>query len=107
MEIQEHLIKDSEIIGIGLLMREAYPDQTVLQLYKRFRWSFDIYTKQQSINIKSNWLDFDGANQDEIKKAEIARKEFKQEFDKARENISLLINQENYAKSKESTRSTS
>lgn len=93
MEIQEHIIKDSEIVGMSPLMRTAYPDQVIQMMYKRFQWSFDIYLKQNTITIKSNWLDFDGANKDEIKKAEKERQDFKLEFEKARENIQSLIKQ--------------
>lgn len=95
MEIQETLIKDSEIVGISPLMRTQYPDQTIFTLYKRFQWSFDVILKQQIVTIKSNWIDFDGYRGDEDRnKAEAERQAFKQEFDKARENILSLINKD-------------
>ena len=106
MEIQETLIKDSEVIGISPLMRQEYPEQAIFMLYRRFQWSFDVYTKSNIISIKSGWIDFDGRADDTKKKAEDQRQDFKKEFDKARENISSLINKD-YATTEKGTGSTS
>lgn len=92
MEIQDTLIKDDEIIGISPLMRQQYPEQATFYLYKRFEWSFDVYTRSNKITIKSGWIDFDGREDDAKAIADQRRLEFKQEFDKARENILSLIN---------------
>jgi len=92
MDIQGHLIKDSEIIGIGPLMNIQSESQ-IGKIYNSRKLFYDIHLKERSISIESNYLNigYDKASTEE----EQAREkwyEFIKDYSGVKKVIEGLIN---------------
>ncbi len=99
MIICNHHIQTSEIIGIGPLMVQYSPDQTMRTLYNERRLFFYVHTKHQSIKIESVFFQIGTTQEDtksEFEKKQLALyREFHSEYDLARKYIiELLQNRE-------------
>jgi hypothetical protein len=78
MTICNHLIKASEVIGIGPLMTQVSSDQTMRMLYKEKKLWFELHFKNHTTKIESDWISFAEHLTEEQKKSN------KQYFDEFR-----------------------
>lgn len=56
IQIYHTIIDQSEIIGIGPLMRKHPGDPTLYAMYKQTQFEFQVYTKANCITISTDWL---------------------------------------------------
>jgi hypothetical protein len=93
MEIQGHIIKESEIVGIGPLMVKASPDAIDRQVYNTKKLLYDIHLRERSIIIESNFLNvgYGDNTTDEEEKARQDWKDFSAEYHKVKLAVSELI----------------
>lgn len=69
MNICGHIIKKSEIVGIGPLMVKGHPDQTVRMLYNDKQLLFSLHLKNCTIEIDSPWFRLGDGSLTEYKEA--------------------------------------
>jgi hypothetical protein len=91
MNICNHTIKTSEIVGIGPLMVQYSIDPVILQLYKRKMLWFYLHLKNMSIKLESDWCDFDGVDADQIARNKAYYDGFKKGYDDAKDNITNIL----------------
>lgn len=91
MEIIGHLIKDTEIIGIGPVYMEHSKDQIMISLYNSFRYVFDVHCKSRSVQIQSDF--FKPSQNDEVARADEKKKytAWKEEYYRARRLVADQI----------------
>lgn len=87
MNINGHLIKDSEIVGIGPLMVQQSTDLTIETLYRARRYYFDLHLRAHSVRIETDFLYFDGITAEQLNQSEKKRKEFNESYHKSRDFI--------------------
>jgi len=80
MLIFQHLIKDTEIIGIGPLYAQPSKDTAMLTLYQSFRYEFEVHTKTQAIKICSDFFKPGGLPEHLINKEQQKATAWKQEY---------------------------
>ena len=95
MNICGHLIKTTDIIGIGPLCYQESPDLTLRTLYEQQRLVFDIYTSRSTIEIKSDYFNV-GTGQsrkdDKIMQEHYKRYvEFENDYYSVKRTIAILI----------------
>ena len=56
MNIFNHLLPPTAILGIGPLMVEHHPDPAELNLYGTRRYFFDLHLSAHTTQIKSDWF---------------------------------------------------
>lgn len=93
MEINYHVIADSEIIGIGPLMTKMDARSPEFAMFNAKTLFFYVHCKQQSILIESRLYYVGKGNevgaQEQIERA--AYKEFEDLYTETREQIKLLV----------------
>lgn len=94
MLICQHIIKSSEIVGIGPLMRETATDQISAQVYDSVRYFFMLHLKNQSVRIESNLVARAGMSEPQLHRNKIHLKEFESDYDFAVTTIKTLVNDE-------------
>lgn len=88
MNIFEHLIPDSAILGVGPLMLEFTSNQTEYQLYGKRRYNFDLHLSAHTAKINSDWF-LVNDNPDEKNRM----KAWHDKYFSVRERIARLINE--------------
>lgn len=93
MIICHHVIKDSEVIGIGPLMVQANADQQLQVLYNQKRLFFYVHFKNHSFRIESEWFQL-GHREDTddiaIKHRQLFQ-EYKAMYEEAKQQVVALI----------------
>lgn len=91
MNILDHLIKDTEITGIGPLMLESANDQAALMLYKTCRYLFELHLKNHTTIIKSEWFDRTGHADEVLSKMRKTMEDFRAQYFKIRKEVAVQI----------------
>ncbi len=95
MKIGEHYIDKSEIIGIGPLMSQQHPDQTIAMLYNATQLFFFLHLRYQSFKIDSDWFYIGEKSVKGLKEKEERNRydEFKKDYETAKEKVLKIIDE--------------
>jgi len=91
MNIMDHLIRDTDIIGIGPLYYQFSKDQLMRSLHNSFRYEFYIHTRQLSILIVSDYLKPSDLDEEQKKKETEKAHKWEDEYYKIRKLVAHQI----------------
>lgn len=87
MDICHHIIKESEVVGIGPLMLKLHPDQVQRELYGSRKLYFFLHLKNQSVKIESDYLD----SLDPKNAGAHVLKKFQEDYEKAKTAVHDIV----------------
>jgi hypothetical protein len=91
IEIFGHMIKRDEIIGISALRVKATTDPAMWSLYGAKKLFFHVHTKQNSIEIDSDYFKVSSIDEKEALDERKAYNEWAGEYKKLKELIKLML----------------
>ncbi len=93
MHIWEHIIDDSEIIGIGPLLTKQSPVDIDRSLFNSRNLKFLVHCKNQSISIESDFFNigFAGDTTEAVKKGRKLFNEYTEAYNDVKQKIFNLI----------------
>lgn len=92
VQLHGHIIKESEIIGIGPLLLKHNNDDALRALYSPRKLFYQIYLKNQSITIESEWFYVQGMEHSVIEENKRDLHAWKATYEVQREQIKESIN---------------
>lgn len=91
IELNGHLIKKSEIVGIGPLMIVDTQNSAEWALYASRRYFYVIHLRNHDIKIESDWYRFQSIPEDQLADNKKAASEWKQRYDRQRNEIEKFL----------------